>query len=250
MNLYEHLWLYDLVHAKPSDSEQILFYERAIERFGQPVLELACGTGEYLVTLTENDFDISGTEKFAESLNAAREKAESRKVETNLYSADMRDFNLNQRFALVFIAGNALQHLKTIPDVAACFASVKRHLAPNGKFIVEVFNPSIELLNRNPNERYFVGEYRTEDGWIVLTTNVRYDSATQINHIDWHYKNQYHKEEQTVSFTMRQYFPQELDALFLYNGFRIEQKFGDFDESAFTNNSPKQIIVASSESKL
>ncbi len=91
MNLYEHLWLYDLVHAKPSDSEQISFYERAIELYGQPVLELACGTGEYLVTLTENDFDISGTEKFEESLNATREKAESRNVETNLYSADMRD---------------------------------------------------------------------------------------------------------------------------------------------------------------
>ncbi|MEK7724468.1 MAG: class I SAM-dependent methyltransferase [Acidobacteriota bacterium] len=244
-NLYEHLWLYDLVHAKPSDSEQISFYERAIELYGQPVLELACGTGEYLVTLTENDFDISGTEKFEESLNATREKAESRNVETNLYSADMRDFNLNQHFNLIFAAGNSLQHLKTIPDVAACFASVKRHLARNGRFIVEVFNPSVELLNRNPNQRYFVGEYRTDDGWIVLHTTVRYDSATQINFIDWHYKNQYHKEEQTVSFTMRQYFPQELDALFLYNGFRIEHKFGDFDCSDFNSNSPKQIIVAS-----
>ncbi|NJM52927.1 MAG: class I SAM-dependent methyltransferase, partial [Blastocatellia bacterium] len=76
-------------------------------------------------------------------------------------------------------------------------------------------------------------------------TTVRYDSATQINYIDWHYKNLYHKEEQTVSFTMRQYFPQELDALFLYNGFRIEAKFGDFDCSDFNANSPKQIIVAS-----
>ena len=38
------------------------------------------------------------------------------------------------------------------------------------------------------------------------------------------------KEEQTVSFTMRQFFPQELDALFQYNGFRIEAKYGDFDE--------------------
>lgn len=245
MNLYEHLWLYDIVHSKPSDSEQILFYERAIETYGQPVLELACGTGEYLVTLTENNFDITGTEKFEESLNATREKAESRNVETNLFCADMRDFTLNQRFNLIFAAGNSLQHLKTIPDVAACFASVKRHLNRNGKFIVEVFNPSIELLNRNPNQRYFVGEYRTDDGWIVLHTTVRYDSSTQINYIDWHYKNQYHKEEQTVSFTMRQFFPQELNALLLYSGFRIEDKFGDFDCSDFNSNSPKQIIVAS-----
>ncbi len=89
-----------------------------------------------------------------------------------------------------------------------------------------------------------VGEYRTDDGWIVIEANVRYDSAKQINQIDWHYKNQYWKEEQTVSFTMRQFFPQELDALFAYNGFKIEHKFGNFDESSFTAKSPKQIIVA------
>ena len=245
MNLYEHLWLYDLVHAKPSDSDQIAFYERAIGAYGQPVLELACGTGNFLVTLTESEFDISGTEKFDETLNATRRKAESRNVETNLYNADMRNFNLDQRFNLIFLAGNALQHLKTTADVASCFQSVRRHLTRHGRFIVEVFNPSVELLSRDPRQRYFVGEYRTDEGWIVLHTNVRYDSSTQINHIDWHYRNQYSKEEQTVSFSMRQFFPQELDSVFAYNGFRIEHKFGNFDESKFTSNSPKQIIIAS-----
>ena len=235
-----------LFTQKPADGEQISFYERAIARFGQPVLELASGTGNYLVTLSENDFDIAGTEKFDERFNISQEKAKRRNVETNLHSADMRDFNLDQKFKLIFIAGNALQHLKTNAEVASCFASVKRHLTPNGKFVVEVFNPSVELLNRNPNERFFVGEYRTDDGWIVIHTTVNYDAATQINHINWHYKNQYHKEEQTISFTMRQFFPQELDALFQYNGFRIEAKIGDFDESDFISYSPKQIVIASS----
>ncbi len=243
--LYEETWLFDLVHEKPPDGAQIAFYERQIEKFGQPVLELAVGTGNYLVTLSENDYDISGAEKFSEMRDATREKAQTRNVETNLYTADMRDFDLGRKFNLIFVAENALQHLKTTAEVISCFASVKRHLDPQGRFVVEVFNPSIELLNRDPNQRYFVGEYKSDDGWIVLTTNVRYDSATQINNIDWHYKNQYLKEEQTVSFTMRQFFPQELDALFALNGFRIEAKYGDFDESDFTSNSQKQIIVAS-----
>lgn len=243
-NLYEQTWLYDLVLEKPPDSEQIAFYERVIEHFGQPVLELACGTGNYLVTLSEQNLDISGTEKFAEMADAARAKAESRNVETNLFSADMRDFNLNQKFNLIFAAENSLQHLKTTAEVALCFASVKRHLNRDGRFIVEVFNPSLALLNREPDKRYFVGEYRTADGWIVLETSVRYDAATQINYIDWHYKNQYWKESQTVSFTMRQFFPQELDYLFESNGFLIESKFGDFECNPFQSDSPKQIVIA------
>lgn len=245
MNLYDNDWLYDLVHEKAADSEQIAFYERQIQRYGSPVLELACGTGNYLVTLSQPDVEISGLDVSDQMLHAAERRAENENTQTNLINADMRSFDLGQKFALIFVAGNSFQHLNTLQDVEASFASVKRHLKPDGRFIVEVFNPSLELLNRNREERYFVGEYKTNDGWIVLNENVFYDAATQINYLDWHYKNQFMKEEQTVSFTMRQFFPQELDSLFRYNGFQIEEKFGDFDESEFTSHSPKQIIVAS-----
>lgn len=245
MNLYENSWLYDLIHEKSPDSREVNFYERQIEKYGSPVLELACGTGNYLVTLSGSDVEISGLDISGDMLDAAERRAENQNIETNLINADMRDFDLNQKFALVFIAGNSLQHLNDYQDVKACFSSVKRHLAPDGKFIVEIFNPSVRLLNRSADERFFVGEYKTESGWVVITENVRYDAATQINYLQWHYKNQYMKEEETVSFTMRQFFPMELDFLFELNGFRIEQKFGDFDESEFAGASPKQIVVAS-----
>lgn len=243
--LYEQSWLYDLIHDKAPDGREVGFYERQIELYGSPVLELACGSGNYLVTLSHRDIEISGIDISNDMLHAAERRAERENTETNLINADMRDFDLGQKFRLVFIAGNSLQHLNTYDDVARCFDSVKKHLAPGGKFIVEIFNPSIGLLNRSPEERFFVGEYKTENGWVVLTENVRYDAATQINHLEWHYKNQFMKEEQTVSFTMRQFFPQEFDLLFELGGFRIDRKFGDFDETEFSARSPKQIVVAS-----
>ncbi|MGI8555715.1 MAG: class I SAM-dependent methyltransferase [Pyrinomonadaceae bacterium] len=244
-NLYENDWLYDLIHEKTPDSREVTFYERQIQKYGSPVLELACGTGNYLVTLSRNEVEISGIDNSGEMLHAAERRAARQHTETNLINADMRSFELNRKFALIFIAGNSLQHLAAREDVEACFDSVKRHLSTSGKFIVEVFNPSLKLLNRSPNERFFVGEYLTENGLTVVTENVFYDAATQINHLQWHYKSQLKPPEETVSFTMRQFFPQELDALFISNNFCIEQKYGDFDESDFKSDSPKQIIVAS-----
>ena len=244
-NLYENDWLYDLVHEKPADSEQIAFYQRQIEKYGQPVLELGSGTGNFLVVLTEKNFEVTGLDISEEMLNAAEKRAKQKQLESKQINADMRNFDLKQEFKLIFVAGNSLQHLNTIKDVESCFASVHRHLAPDGKFIVEVFNPSLKLLTRDPKERFFVGEYKTKDGWVIINENVFYDAATQINHIKWHYKNQFMKEERTVDFTMRQFFPQELDYLFRKNNFRIEQKFGNFNETKFTRKSPKQIIVAS-----
>lgn len=43
---------------------------------------------------------------------------------------------------------------------------------------------------------------------------------------------------------MRVYFPQELDALLSYAGLVIEEKYGDYGLSPFTNASQKQLIVA------
>jgi len=244
MNLYENDWLYDLVHEKSSDSEQIAFYEKQIERFGEPVLELACGTGNYLVTLQQKDVDISGLDASAEMLGAAKTRASKKRLESNLINADMRQFDLDQKFLLIFVAGNSFQHLSSAEDIESILSSVKRHLDSDGRFIVEVFNPSLQLLTRDPQVRYLVGEYKTDNGWIVIEENVFYEPATQINNVHWHYRNQWAKEEQTVTFTMRQFFPQELDAILKSNGFRIEHKFGDFDQSDFTDKSPKQIIIA------
>ncbi len=244
MNLYENDWLYDLVHEKSADSEQIAFYEKQIQKYGQPVLELGSGTGNFLVTLQEQNFEITGLDYSKEMLEAAQKRASDKQLRSNLINADMRNFHLGTKFSLIFIAGNSLQHLLSIDDVESCLKSVRNHLKPGGRFIAEVFNPSIELLNRDPNVRHFVGEFKTDEGWIVINENVFYDTATQINNLHWHYKNQYSKEESTVTFTMRQFFPQELDYIFSKNGFTIDHKYGDFDESEFSSSSAKQIIVA------
>jgi SAM-dependent methyltransferase len=243
MNLYEHTWLYDLVYDKPADSEQIAFYERCLRRYGSPVLELAGGCGNDFITFAENGAEFSpsgfdGVKAFSGKNNG------NNPGETKHFEGDMRSFDLEDKFALIFAARNSFQHLLTPEDIESTFDSVRRHLKPVGKFVVEVGNPSLESLLRDPCERYFVGEYQTEFGALIVSENVRYDNATQINKIDRHYRHQLNSEEKTVSFFMRQFFPQELDSLFRRNGFRVDRKFGDFDESEFSSLSPKQIIVA------
>jgi hypothetical protein len=42
---------------------------------------------------------------------------------------------------------------------------------------------------------------------------------------------------------MRQFFPQEIEALLWYNGFVLEQKYGSYEEETFGSASPKQLIV-------
>lgn len=49
--------------------------------------------------------------------------------------------------------------------------------------------------------------------------------------------------ERKVEWKIRILFPKEIDALLKYNGFQIENKYGDFDRTEFTGDSEKQVII-------
>lgn len=240
MDLYDDAFLYDLVHGQFAETEIFQFFIELIERTGSPVLELACGSGNILTPLAEAGIDIYGLDISDKMLSACRKKAAEKSVRVHVGKGDMRRFELDRKFRLIYIAGNSFQHLNSIDDISACFDSVRRHLEPDGKLLIEVFNPYIPLLVREMGKRYVVGEF----GEHVLTEDVNYDPATQISHINWHFWHRPSDREKTLSFTMRQFFPQELDTLFALHGFSIEQKFGDFDRSEFVSGSPAQIVIA------
>ena len=71
---------------------------------------------------------------------------------------------------------------------------------------------------------------------------MNYEDDTQINRIKWHYfvNNEPHSVE---SLDMRMFYPQELDYYIETNGYKIVNKFGDYQLNPFTNGSPIQLLV-------
>ena len=68
------------------------------------------------------------------------------------------------------------------------------------------------------------------------------ESNTQINRIKWDYyiNNQFRSTE---NLDMRIFYPKELDYLIESNGLKIINKYGNFDCSEFTADSPEQIYI-------
>lgn len=240
--IYENGRYYDQ-HQKEF-VEDISFYITQAETFGEPILELACGTGRITIPIAEKGFDITGIDVSDGMLSRARAKTERKELDIDFIHADIRDFNLNKRFNLIILAYNALAHIHDLESFEALCHAVKRHLAPEGRFIVDMFVPKMEYFVRDATNRYPVTEFPNPDGEgsVVITENNVYDNATQINHVKWYYRIG-DEPEQVRELNMRIYFPQELEALLTYNGFHVERKYGDFQESDFTTNSPKQILI-------
>lgn len=225
--------------------EDIAFYAKQIEAYGQPVLELACGTGRITIPLAEKGIRIAGLDVSEAMLARAREKAGEKGVDIDWIQADCRDFRLNGTFNLIFFPFNSITHLQDRESLEACLSCVKKHLTQEGRFIIDVFNPSLGVLLSDPTERRTVREYDDPDGKgrVIITESNVYDAATQINKIRWHYDIGAGATTFTVKNNMRIYSPQELDGLLHYNGFEIEAKYGNYHQAPFVSTSQKQIII-------
>ena len=241
--IYQNGRHYDLL--MPSGNEPPRFWLAQAQRYGGPMLELACGTGRVALAVAEQGLIVTGIDYAPSMLAEAQRKAALRNIPIELLAGDMRDFDLGQQFALIILPNNTLCHLHTLADFAACMACVRRHLLPGGRFIVEVFVPNLDLLLQEPEERVPFSEYEDPEGsgQIVVTASSRYDAAVQIRQTTTYYQFPNRADEVSGELTMRIFFPQELDALFHYNGLRIEHKYGGQDESLFTADSHMQIFV-------
>ncbi|HUM06272.1 MAG TPA: class I SAM-dependent methyltransferase [Terriglobales bacterium] len=252
MTSTEHIPLYrDGPHydamVGPLALPDVPFYVDEAKRARDPVLELACGTGRLTIPIAQNKLEIVGLDQSASMLAHARTKAAQAGVEIEWIEADCRTFSLKRKFALIFMAFNSMQHLHDQASLAALFANVRKHLAPGGRFVFDVFNPSLAILTRDPNVRHFDRQYEDPHGrgTIMLEMTAVYDDAAQVNRMKWYFSLPSQKDFQVEQLDVRCFFPQELDLLVRANGFQIEQKFGNFERRAFSSGDPKQIVVCS-----
>ena len=204
------------------------------------VLELACGTGRIAIPLAEHGLEVTGIDYSEPMLSLARAKAEGKQVKVAWICDDIRRFDTGRQYGAVLLLFNALWHLHDLADFEACIHCVKRHLAPGGYFIVDVFVPGLEILNRDPSRRYSFSRY-TDDKTgqeVQVTQSYRYEADTQVARMV-HYRED--SDEIVGGLNLRMYFPQELDALLKYNGMRIDEKFGNWNRDAFGPDSRHQL---------
>lgn len=241
--LYDDGLRYDLLY--PPDPLDVGFYLDLAREFPGDILELACGTGKYLLPLAQAGHRVSGLDAAPGMLARAAEKARAAGVAIGLHEGDMRDFALPGPYDLVIIAGNSFCHLHTAADAARCLACVKRHLRAGGVLVIDVFVPDVRLLARDPQQRYPYGQYDDPvDGTRVTVTHApRYDPAAQLCTVTRYTRRDGEDREQADTFTLKMWFPVELETLLEYNQFERLARYGGHNRAPFGPGAGKQILV-------
>lgn len=232
--------IYDIINTFDDDLGFWREYSQAAKR---RVLELCCGTGRVTIPLAQSGIPIVGLDCSERMLDGLRRNAAQKRVSIDARHGDMRFFDFSEKFSLIFVPFNSFQCLYKIPDVESILSAVSRHLEPEGRFILDVFSPSIEIMvDRSRKEKRWEDFFIPERGRVRMRERCDYDAASQVNRVTWTLCFD-DGSEQVQKLDMRCFFPQELEVILKSSGFLIEERFGNFDKSPFTSDSPKQIVV-------
>jgi ubiquinone/menaquinone biosynthesis C-methylase UbiE len=234
---------YDLMIKSRNAYESVPFYLKQAKKYGGPVLELACGTGRISIPIAKKGIEIVGLDFSVQMLEQAKRNSEKNHLDLEWIEADMTNFNLNREFSLILMPAAALNWVLENSSIKNCLSCVKGHLKQDGRFIFNVFNPNLEILQRDPSHKYEMDKYPDPngEGTIVVTGSNIYDKATQINHVTSYYNIK--NKEIIKKLKLRMFFPKELDGLLHYNGFIIDHKYGSFEEEPFNSDSNWQIVI-------
>lgn len=73
---------------------EIPYFQRLIERYGQPALDVGCGTGRLLLPYRRAGLDVDGCDISPDMLAVCQRTAEREGISVNLYEQAMHELDL------------------------------------------------------------------------------------------------------------------------------------------------------------
>ena len=233
--------------------QDVAFYRNAVRDFGDPILELGCGTGRITMALAEAGKRITGLDLSGRMLERAVKKRAALRVEArervHFVQGDMARFDLGEKFRLVIIPFRPFQHLLEVRQQMDCLECVRKHLAPGGRLILDVFQTDAERMHDPVHMREVpLTEYETADGRRVRISErvTAFHRAEQRNDVEMIFsiKHRDGRQERLVfAWPLRYFFRFEVEHLLARCGFKVAALYGDFDRSPIRDDSPEMIFV-------
>ncbi|MCT1775290.1 bifunctional 2-polyprenyl-6-hydroxyphenol methylase/3-demethylubiquinol 3-O-methyltransferase UbiG [Brachybacterium sp. p3-SID957] len=204
---------------------------------GGRALELAIGTGRVAIPLREAGVEVAGIELSKAMIDRLREKVDAATIP--VVQGDMTTATAGEGFTLAYLVFNTISNLLTQEQQVECFRNAARHLAPGGRFVVELWVPQLRSLAPGHGGTVEV----SESGYLLVDT---YDTLAQLvvsHHVRFDPQVDGSREAQLARTPHRYVWPAELDLMAQLAGFELEHRYAGFDRAEFTAESRSHVSV-------
>jgi SAM-dependent methyltransferase len=202
---------------------------------GGSALEFAVGTGRIAIPLAQKGIQVEGIESSPAMVEKLKEKPLGQAIRVTL--GDMSVVSTNKQYRLVYLIFNTIFNLLTAEDQIRCFENAARHMAPNGRFIVETAVPQAWIA---PDQADYVHAEHVGASEVVLDV-ARYDPVTQLLE-----ENHVRLTEAGISMkpiVCRLITPGEMDLMARIAGLCLLERFANWQRSPFGAGSRAHVSV-------
>jgi SAM-dependent methyltransferase len=205
---------------------------------GGAALEFAIGTGRVGIPLRRRGVPVAGIELSRPMVKQLRTKADETQIPVvvgDMITATAPDPGTYRVAYLVF---NTISNLLSQSEQVECFRNAARHLAPGGRFVIELWVPQLRVLP--PGAPAAI--WSATPGYIGLDT---YDVLEQhvVSH-HFHFDPAGNSREASLGRSPHRYiWPAELDLMAQLAGFELESRHADWQGSDFTAESTSHVSV-------
>lgn len=265
MSVFDEMGFY---WAEISDQNQTSQQIEFIKKFATGngvILDLSCGTGRHMISLSEDDFDMVGLDLSPNLLKIAKNRW--RRIQ--LVRGDMRclPFKVGA-FSAVVSMDTSFGYLPSEKDDVLSLGEVHETLSQGGLLIVDVFNRERLMLKYNINRH-------KELKWIFLPILLKFNNPLanlvlfrffkwreypsffllqkrSVNAVGdtlsdmWVIYDKAQGQIRVFRHVARLYDLKGLQVLLEKAGFVVKHVYGDYDGQRFSVNSSRLIVVANS----
>lgn len=189
-------------------------------------LEMAIGTGRVAVPLRRAGVEVAGIELCQPMIDQLRTKVDASELPVVL--GDMTSARMEGEFSLVFLVFNGISNVLTQAQQIAVFENAARHLAPGGRFVIELWVPDLRALPPGRTGSVF----DSRPGYVGVDI---FDPVAQ--HVVSHHVSfapDGGKTARIFRSPHRYIWPAELDLMARIAGFSLESRHGGWSEEPFT----------------
>jgi SAM-dependent methyltransferase len=198
-----------------------------------PALELAIGTGRIALPLAARGVEVHGIELSAAMVARLGAKPGGDRIPVTI--GDMATTRVPGTFSLVYLVFNTIGNLTTQDAQVDCFANAAAHLAPGGRFVIEVGVPDLRRLPPGQNAVPF-DVSASHVGFDV------YDDLVNQSFSSHHVTFRDGRPEYEVT-PFRYVWPSELDLMARLAGLRLEERWAGWNREPFTGESRSHVSV-------
>jgi SAM-dependent methyltransferase len=197
-------------------------------------LELGIGTGRVALPLRAAGVRVHGIDASDAMVAGLRAKPGASDIPVTM--GDFRQFELAERFRLIYVVFNTFFGLLEQDDQVSCFRAISRHLTDDGAFVMEAFVPDVTRYERG--QRVSATRVELDEIEIEVSQHDALAQRSQSQHLIV-------REDgvRLYPVRLRYAYPSELDLMARLAGMRLRERWADWDRSPLTGASQKHVSV-------